>query len=61
MLTEGEVAAGDELTVLDRPAHGLTLLETVRALNGDRSLAPKLLTAAELPADVHRLARRWLA
>ena len=60
VLTEGEVAAGDELTVLDRPAHGLTLLETTRALGGDRSLAAKLLTAPELPADVHRLARKWL-
>jgi len=60
VLTEGEVAAGDELTVLDRPAHGLTLLETLQALSGDRSLAPKLLTAPELPADVHVSARRWL-
>ncbi|MDQ1742995.1 MAG: hypothetical protein QOE23_1334 [Pseudonocardiales bacterium] len=60
VLTEGEVAAGDEVSVLDRPGHGLTLLETVRALTGDRSLAAKLLTAPELPADVHRLARRWL-
>jgi MOSC domain-containing protein YiiM len=61
VLTEGEVAAGDEVTVLERPAHGLTLVETVRALSGDRSLAPKLLTAPELPADVHEVARRWLA
>ena len=60
VLTEGEVAAGDRLTVLDRPAHGLTLVETFRALTGDRSLAPKLLTAPELPPDVHRSARRWL-
>jgi MOSC domain-containing protein YiiM len=61
VLTEGDVSGGDELVVLDRPAHGLTLLETFRALNGDRSLAAKLLTAPELPADVHLLARRWLA
>jgi MOSC domain-containing protein YiiM len=60
VLTEGELAAGDEVSVLDRPGHGLTLLETLRALTGDRSLAAKLLTAPELPADVHGLARRWL-
>jgi len=60
VLAEGELAAGDEVSVLDRPGHGLTLLETVRALTGDRSLAAKLLTAPELPDDVHRLARRWL-
>lgn len=61
VLAEGEVAAGDQLTVLDRPAHGLTLVQTLRALTGDRSLAPKLLAAPELPEDVHRSARKWLA
>ena len=60
VLTEGAVTAGDEVRVLDRPAHGLTLAETLRALTGDRSLAPKLLTAPELPASVHRSARTWL-
>lgn len=60
VLTEGPVAAGDEVRILDRPAHGLTLVETLRALTGDRSLAPKLLTAPELPESVHRSARKWL-
>jgi MOSC domain-containing protein YiiM len=60
VLTEGAVAAGDEVRVLDRPSHGLTLLQTLRALAGDRSLAPKLLTAPELPESVHRSARKWL-
>ncbi|MCW2541048.1 MAG: hypothetical protein JWN95_2773 [Frankiales bacterium] len=61
VLTEGEVAAGDRIEVLDRPTHGLTMGETFRALTGDRSLAPKLLTAPELPSEVHAAARRWLA
>lgn len=61
VLTEGAVAAGDEVRVLERPSHGLTLAETLRALTGDRSLAPKLLTAPELPEAVHRSARTWLA
>jgi MOSC domain-containing protein YiiM len=60
VLTEGAVTAGDEVRVLDRPSHGLTLAQTLRALTGDRSLAPKLLTAAELPESVHRSARSWL-
>jgi len=60
VLTEGAVAAGDEVRVLDRPSHGLTLAETLRALTGDRSLAPKLLTAPELPEAVHQSARKWL-
>ena len=60
VLAEGAVAAGDEVRILERPGHGLTLVETLRALTGDRSLAAKLLTAPELPAAVHRSARKWL-
>ena len=55
VLTEGELSAGDQITVLDRPAHGLTIAETFRALTGDRSLVAKLMTAPELPAE----AREW--
>jgi MOSC domain-containing protein YiiM len=61
VLVEGEVAAGDAITVLQRPSHGLTIGETFRALTGDRALAPKLLTAPELPAAVHDSARTWLS
>jgi len=60
VLAEGAVAAGDEVRVLDRPAHGLTLALTLRALTGDRSLAAMLLTAPELPESVRQSARSWL-
>lgn len=61
VLTEGELAAGDAVTVLDSPGHGLTISQTFRALTGDRQLAHKLLTAPELPADVRNRAAGWLA
>lgn len=61
VLTEGVVEAGDRIEVIERPAHGLTLVETFRALTGDRSLAGKLLSAPELPSGVHEAAERWLA
>jgi MOSC domain-containing protein YiiM len=61
VLTEGQLCAGDQVSVLDRPRHGLTVGETFRALTGERELAPKLLTAPELPADVHEHVSRWLA
>jgi MOSC domain-containing protein YiiM len=61
VLAEGQLRAGDRVTVLDRPGHGLTVRETLRALTGDRSLAPKLLTAPELPDEVQARARTWLA
>ena len=51
---EGEVGAGDEIEVVHRPGHGVTIGETFRALTGDRSLAARLL-------ETHDRARRWLA
>jgi len=61
VLTEGEVRAGDAITVLDRPEHGLTIEQTFRALTGDRSLAPRLVAAEELPLSVREAAGRWLS
>ncbi|MEP6598492.1 MAG: MOSC domain-containing protein [Actinomycetota bacterium] len=61
ILTEGDVGAGDVVDVVHRPAHGVTIGETFRALTGDRTLAHRLLEAPELPEEAHRSARRWLA
>jgi len=58
---EGDVGAGDSIEVVHRPAHSVTIGETFRALTGDRSLAPRLLEARELPAETRERARRWLA
>jgi MOSC domain-containing protein YiiM len=57
----GEVRAGDAVDIVHRPTHGVTIIETFRALTGRRSLAARLLTAPELPAEVHERAERWLA
>lgn len=61
VLERGSVEAGQPVTVVHEPEHGLTVGETFAALTGDRGLAAKLLTAPELPADVHADARVWLA
>jgi MOSC domain-containing protein YiiM len=61
IVTEGEVGAGDQVTLLHRPEHGVTIGEVFRALTGDRSLAPRLLEAPELPGKYLDSARRWLA
>src|SRR5439155_18878699 len=58
---EGDVGAGDPIEVAHRPAHGVTLGETFRALTGDRSLAARLLEAPELPAEAHERAQAWLS
>lgn len=39
VLTEGELAAGDEVVVLERPSHGPTLAETFLAVAGGRGPA----------------------
>jgi MOSC domain-containing protein YiiM len=57
---EGDVGAGDAIEVVHRPAHGVTIGETFRALTGDHSLASRLLEASELPAEAHERARVWL-
>ncbi len=61
VVQEGEVTAGDEITVVARPDHGVTIGDTFRAMTGDRSLAADLLRASELPESVHASARQWLA
>ncbi len=43
MLTEGEVGAGDQITVLSRPAQHVTIAESMRAYYGDAELMRTLL------------------
>lgn len=51
VLTTGALAAGDPVEIVDRPAHGVTLRDTFRALTGDTALLPRLLDAPELGAS----------
>jgi MOSC domain-containing protein YiiM len=60
VLVEGGIGAGDRIEVTERPAHGLTIGETFRALTGERELLPRLLDAPQLPADVLARVRRRL-
>ena len=46
--TPGEIGPGDAIEVLHRPAHGLTVGESFRAITTEPALLPKLLTAPEL-------------
>jgi len=57
----GEVSAGNGVRIEHRPSHGVTILDTFRALTGDRTLASRLLQAPQLPTEVHERAQRWLA
>jgi MOSC domain-containing protein YiiM len=52
ILREGDIGAGDAITVLDRPAHGVTSAVVARALLGERELLRVALGAPELPGEL---------
>jgi MOSC domain-containing protein YiiM len=43
VLAEGDVAAGDPVTVEHRPAHGVTVTESFRGYHGDRDVLRRIL------------------
>jgi MOSC domain-containing protein YiiM len=45
----GDIEAGDEIHVLCRPGHGLTIGVVERAYHADRTLVPRLLEVPQLP------------
>lgn len=49
VITEGELGAGDAVTITHRPAHGVTVGVVSCALLGDDSLLGHAATASELP------------
>jgi MOSC domain-containing protein YiiM len=57
VLEEGEVQAGDDLVVVHRPGHGVTVSTMFRALTTERSLLPELAQVENLAA----VARQQLA
>jgi MOSC domain-containing protein YiiM len=61
VVQDGDVGAGDEIEVVARPGHGVTLGETFRALNGEPVLLPRLLQARELPEGVRAKVQRRVA
>ena len=56
VLREGGIAAGDAITVRERPGHGVTSALVSRALLGEHQLLAVATTAPELPLDL----RAWM-
>jgi MOSC domain-containing protein YiiM len=54
----GEVRAGDPVTVLTRPVHGVTVTDLMAAMTGDRTL---LSTLRQAEQDLGVRGREWLA
>ncbi|HEU5038704.1 MAG TPA: MOSC domain-containing protein [Nocardioides sp.] len=59
--TEGELAAGDEITVLHRPGHGVTVSTMFRALTTEADLLPELLKVDGLVAEARAAAEKRAA
>ena len=57
VLQTGTLAAGDALTVLERPEHGVGVAEVFAIVHHDRARAARLLEAPELPVWYHEWAR----
>jgi MOSC domain-containing protein YiiM len=52
IVTEGELQKGDEVTVLSRPEHGITVANVADAILVDDSLMAHVATAPELAQDL---------
>jgi MOSC domain-containing protein YiiM len=61
VLQPGVVAAGDAITVLHRPGHGITASFMFRALTREPELLPRLLEVDGLAAKARRKAEAYLA
>jgi MOSC domain-containing protein YiiM len=61
VLQEGELRAGDEITVMHRPGHGVTVSTMFRALTTDHSLLPELLAVEGLVEEARQRAERYVA
>lgn len=57
VVSPGHVRAGDPLTVVHRPDHGVTVSQVFRALTLEPELLPSILAADELPDEAKEGAR----
>jgi MOSC domain-containing protein YiiM len=60
IVREGSVGAGDDVSVVDRPEHGLTVALVAHAYHSDRRLLPRLLEAPQLSASWRDWTERML-
>ncbi len=61
ILAEGALRVGDEIQVVERPAHGFRAVEVAHIFYDQHHRAGELLGVAELAESWHRWARRMLA
>jgi MOSC domain-containing protein YiiM len=57
VVSPGQVKEGDPVTVVHRPAHGVTVAQVFRALTLEPELLPSILAADELEEEAKEMAR----
>jgi MOSC domain-containing protein YiiM len=57
VVTPGHVRAGDPVTIVHRPAHGVTVAQVFRAITLEPALLPSILVADELEDETREMAR----
>ncbi len=57
VVSPGQVRAGDPVTVVHRPAHGVTVAQVFRAITLEPELLPSILAADELEEETKQMAR----
>ena len=60
LIVAGSVGAGDEIRVVERPDHGLTIRDVFRIFTRDREEVPRLLTVPRMSESWKRWAADWL-
>jgi MOSC domain-containing protein YiiM len=57
VIESGQIQAGDQIEIVHRPDHDVTIAVSFRALTSEPELLPRLLVADALPSDLRELAR----
>lgn len=60
IIVEGDLAAGDEIQVVDRPAHDLTVRDVFRIYIRDRDEAGRMLGIHQVSESLRKWAENWL-
>ncbi len=61
IIREGDIGAGDEVRVIARPAHGITVGDVARIYHHDRNEAERLLSVPELGGGYREWAAKRIA
>jgi MOSC domain-containing protein YiiM len=60
LIVEGTIGAGDEIQVVEKPGHGLTIRDVFRIYTRDHDEVPRLLTVPQMSASWKAWAEDWV-